>query len=211
MPDGGSVTIAKLVPALLCGLVMVLVTSKARADTRDDVLSAISRCNVIHDNKVWLDCVYGAQQPMRALLGLPPAPEYQQRLVPPAGVVPAPAMIAPPPSPNSARPVSAAPVQAPSRPATVRHGRAGFLGNLFGANPPVAVSPMTSYRFEKSGAFVVELQNGQRWRQADVEAGTANWNRPASSYNVTVTQGAFGSYTLRTADSSRTFRVERAK
>lgn len=193
--------IAKLVPALLCG-VMAAMTGKARADTRDDVLSAISRCNVIHDNRVWLDCVYGAQQPMRALLGLPAAPEYQQRLVPSPGSVPAPAMIAP---------VSAAPDRTVAQPAPVRHGRAGFLGNLFSANPPVAVGHMTSYRFEKSGAFVVELDNGQTWRQADVEAGPANWRKPASSYNVTITQGAFGSYILRTADSPGTFRVERAK
>ena len=194
--------IAKLAPALLCG-VMALVASKARADTRDDVLSAISRCNVIHDNRVWLDCVYGAQQPMRAQLGLPAAPEYQQRLVPPPG---APAMIAPPPVPASAMPARTA-----SQPAPVRRGRAGFLGNLFGANPPLAVGRMTSYRFEKSGAFVVELDNGQRWRQADIEAGSANWRKPASSYQVTITQGAFGSYLLRTADSPGTFRVERAK
>jgi hypothetical protein len=194
-------TIAKLVPALLCGsFVMTAVTGNARADTRDDVLSAISRCNVIHDNRVWMDCVYGAQQPMRALLGLPPAPEYQQRLVPSPGA----AMIAPPP-------VSVLPAPARTASQPVRRGRAGFLGNLFGENPPVAASRMASYRFEKSGAFVVELDNGQKWRQADVEAGTANWNKPASSYRVTVTQGAFGSYSLRTADNSRTFRVERAK
>ena len=199
--------IAKLVPALWCGaLATTVMTSAAWADTRDDVLSAISRCNVIHDNRVWMDCVYGAQQPMRALLGLPPAPEYQQRLVPPAGSVPTPAMIAPPPVP-----VSAAPARTASQLAPVRRGRAGFLGNLFGENPPVADSRMASYRFEKSGAFVVELANGQKWRQADVEAGAANWNKPASSYRVTVTQGAFGSFTLRAAGSSQTFRVERAK
>ena len=199
--------IAKWVPALLCGgLAIAAVTSRARADTRDDVLSAIARCNVIHDNRVWLDCVYGAQQPMRALLGLPPAPEYQQRLVPAPGLAPAPAIAAPrSPVPATAQARTA------SGPVPVRRGRAGFLGNLFGANPPVAVARMTSYRFEKSGAFVVELENGQTWRQADVEAGTANWNRPASSYTVTVTQGAFNSYRLRTADNSRTFRVERAK
>jgi len=194
--------IAKLV---LCGaLATTVVTSKAWADARDDVLSAISRCNVIHDNRVWLDCVYGAQQPMRSLLGLPPAPEYQQRLVPSPGAALVPATIPPPPAS-----VSAAPARTTSQP--VRRGRAGFLGNLFGENPPVADSRMTSYRFESSGAFVVELDNGQKWRQADVEAGTANWNKPASSYRVTVTQGAFGSYSLRTADNSRTFRVERAK
>jgi hypothetical protein len=191
----------------LCGsLAIGAGTSGARADTRDDVLSAIARCNVIHDNRVWLDCVYGAQQPMRAVLGLPPAPEYQQRLVPSPGSVPAPT-IAAPHSPG----LTAAPAHTASGPAPVRRGRAGFLGNLFGANPPVAAARMTSYRFEKSGAFVVELENGQKWRQADVEAGTANWNKPASSYTVTVTQGAFNSYSLRTADSPRTFRVERAK
>ena len=102
----------------LCGaLATTVMTSAALADTRDDVLSAISRCNVIHDNRVWMDCVYGAQQPMRALLGLPPAPEYQQRLVPPAGSVPAPAMIAPPPVPVSSVPVSAAPARTASQPA----------------------------------------------------------------------------------------------
>ena len=178
--------------------------SSAFADTRDDVLAAIARCNVIHDNRVWLDCVYGAQQPMRALLGLPAAPEYQQRLVPPAGTVPLTETSAPPS-------MSASAVPHPSQPAQVRRGRAGFLGNLFGKNPPVAAARMASYRFDKSGAFLVELENGQRWHQADVEAGTANWTKPASSYMVTVTQGAFGSYSLRTADNPHTFRVERLK
>ncbi len=177
---------------------------QVKADTRDDVLSAIGRCGVIHDNRVWLDCVYGAQQPMRALLGLAPAPEYQQRLVPPPQTAPQPASTAVAPMTASAVP-NAAP-----HPTQVRRGRAGFFGNLFGDNPPVAVSRMTSYRFEKNGAFVVELENGQKWRQADVEAGAANWNKPASSYNVTVIQGAFGSYSLRTADSPQSFRVERA-
>ena len=172
----------------------------ARADTRDDVLAGIARCGVIHDNRVWMDCVYGAQQPMRALLGLPPAPEYQQRLVPPAGM-PQPAMVAPPMTASASA----------TRPAPVRRGRAGFFGNLLGENPPVAVARMANYSFEKSGAFVVELDNGQKWRQTDVEAGTANWNRSASSYQVTITQGAFGAYSLRVADSPRVFRVERAK
>lgn len=193
--------ITNWVPVLLCSLA---VTSPALADTRDDVLSGIARCNVIHDNRVWLDCVYGAQQPMRALLGLPAAPEYQQRLVPPPGSVPQ--------APVSAPPVMAsATPQTSARPSPSRRGRAGFFGNLFGENPPVAVSHMTSYRFDRKGAFVVALENGQQWRQTDVEAGTASWTRPASSYEVTITQGAFGNYTLRTADNPRTFRVERIK
>src|ERR1700693_4696607 len=56
----------------------------AEAAPRDDVLYGISRCGGIADDRTWLDCVYGAAQPMRAQLGLPPAPAAQQKLVPPA-------------------------------------------------------------------------------------------------------------------------------
>jgi len=59
------------------------VSQSALADTRDEVWAAMQRCQVIQDDRAWLDCTYGAKQPMRAKLGLPPAPEYQQRLVPP--------------------------------------------------------------------------------------------------------------------------------
>ena len=51
-----------------------LATAPALGDTRDDVLAGVARCGVIHDDRVWLDCVYGAQQPMRARLGLSPCP-----------------------------------------------------------------------------------------------------------------------------------------
>jgi hypothetical protein len=205
--------ISKPVSVLVCGGLVLAgqaITGMALADTRDDVLSGIARCSVIHDNRVWLDCVYGAQQPMRALLGLPPVPEYQQRLVPSTGSMPAPVMAAPPPTASAAPWPQAVPRPAPVS-APVRRGRAGFLGNLFGENPPVADSRMASYRYERSGAFVVELENGQQWRQADGEGGTANWTKPAAAYRVTVVQGAFGSFSLHTDDSSRSFRVERLK
>src|SRR5881397_3138140 len=61
--------------------------TQARADARSDVLAGIQRCGAIHDDRVWLDCVYGANQPMRSQLGLSPAPEFQQRLVPQASTI----------------------------------------------------------------------------------------------------------------------------
>lgn len=175
----------------------------AQADTRDDVLAGIARCGVIHDNRVWMDCVYGAQQPMRALLGLPPAPEFQQRLVPPAGSVAT-------SLPRAAAPRSVASA-APPGPAPVRRGRAGFLGNIFGANAPVAVSRMANVSYEPDGAFVVELENGQRWRQTDAEGNSVRWTKSPRAYQVTVVQGAFGSFMLHVDESSRQFKVERAK
>ncbi len=68
--------------AVLCAI--QLIATAANANARDDVLDGISRCGGIPDDRTWLDCVYGAAQPMRAQLGLPPALASQQKLVPPA-------------------------------------------------------------------------------------------------------------------------------
>ena len=63
------------------------VSSPAWAEpTRDAVMDAAQRCEGIPDNRVWLDCFYGSAQPMRAMLGLTPAPESQTRLVPALGI-----------------------------------------------------------------------------------------------------------------------------
>lgn len=62
----------------------------AQARPRDDALSGAFRCAVIADSRRWLDCYYGAAQPVRAALGMPPALAAQTKLAmsPPAGGVP---------------------------------------------------------------------------------------------------------------------------
>jgi hypothetical protein len=67
---------------------LVLFSPIALADpARDEVMSGAARCAGLTDNRAWLDCFYGSAQPMRALLGLPPAPLTQVKLVPPPGAV----------------------------------------------------------------------------------------------------------------------------
>jgi len=67
---------------------LVLFSSVAVADaTRDEVMSSATRCAGLTDNRMSLDCFYGSAQPMRALLGLPPAAPAQVKLVPPPGAV----------------------------------------------------------------------------------------------------------------------------
>jgi hypothetical protein len=170
----------------------------ARADARGDVLAGIQRCGVIHDDRVWLDCVYGANQPMRAQLGLSPAPEFQQRLVPPAQLATTPpaAFSGPPPAPAASRP---------------SNKRPGFFANLIGDASPAAVSRMASYRYDANGAFIVTLENGQEWRQANVESGKVSWLKRPSAYMVTIVYGSFGSYNLRTDDGPQVYKVERLK
>jgi hypothetical protein len=184
--------IRKTAMLLLYAGVAATAAAPARADTRDDVLGSIQRCGVIRDDRTWLNCVYGAQQPMRAQLGLPAAPDFQQRLVPPPQTA-----VAPPPVRSVARP-------APRR-------RAGFFDTLVGNTPPVTTARMASYSYDKAGAFVVTLENGQEWRQTDVGGGTVSWLKPPSTYLVTITQGAFGSYSLHTDDTPHSYKVERVK
>jgi hypothetical protein len=70
-----------LVPALLA------LAAPAEARPRDDALSGAIHCGVVADSRQWLDCYYGAAQPVRAGLGLAPALAAQIRLAgsPPSG------------------------------------------------------------------------------------------------------------------------------
>jgi hypothetical protein len=59
----------------------------ASAAVRDDVMGGAFRCAATGDARQWLDCYYGAAQPMRANLSLPPASPSQRALAaaPPRG------------------------------------------------------------------------------------------------------------------------------
>ena len=67
-------------------------TAPALAAPRDDALAGISRCAGLGDDRVFLDCIYGAVQPLRAELGLMSANPAQIHLVPPAQAPASPVM-----------------------------------------------------------------------------------------------------------------------
>jgi hypothetical protein len=68
----------------------VLAALPVQARPRDEALSGAFRCAVIADSRAWLDCYYGAVQPVRAALKLPPALAGQIKLAmaPPGGGAP---------------------------------------------------------------------------------------------------------------------------
>jgi hypothetical protein len=163
---------------LLVGLVL-LPQSAVAEPTRDEVMAGAARCAGIADNRTWLDCFYGAAQPMRAILALPPAPLAQTKLVPPPGAAYA-----------GAAASQAAPPQNSS----------GLLGDIFGSSKPIASNmPMVSYKFARNGTFTVVLKNGQTYRQEESDLVFAKWNRPAETYLVTIT-GAADKFILRVRD-----------
>jgi len=71
----------------LCLLfLLAVVPAWAQTRPRDAVMAASYRCSAIGAPRLWLDCFYGAAQPARSGLGLPPAPpsQVQLSLSPPA-------------------------------------------------------------------------------------------------------------------------------
>ena len=175
-----TITILLISAALFC-------QSPAIGQTRDQVMGASARCYGIADDRQWLDCYYGAAQPMRARLGLPAAPASQQNLVPPpaggfAGSAPAPAPLMPPPSTTVQK---AAPQQKP---------RPGFFGRLMAMTEPSQQKPepptrMSAFRFDAAGYFTVQLANGETWRQSQGDIARARWRGKPDSYVVTVLPG----------------------
>lgn len=134
---------------------------------RDRVMASATGCAVTNDRQ-WLDCYYAAAQPMRDQLHLSPAPQ---------------AKIAPPPPP---------PTQPPMFPVAHPVPEAGAMAGRKQMNVR-----MTSYSFAKTGYFTVTLDNGQTWRQIDGDTDFAHWKKPASSYQVRITEGFLRSYNLQ--------------
>ncbi len=69
---------------------LLLAAQPAAARPRDDAIAAAFHCSVIADSHQWLDCYYGAAEPVRTALGLASALAAQVRLAasPPAGGAP---------------------------------------------------------------------------------------------------------------------------
>lgn len=145
----------------------------AQADPiRDQVINGALRCDQITDNHAWLDCFYGSAQPMRASLGLSPAPQ---------------AKLVPVPAPN-------APVR---KLAPAPQARQGFWDTVVGKTGPAADGvAMASYQYGRGNNFTVTLADGQVYQQKSNDTALSHWSAAPASYRVTVTRAPDG-YMLR--------------
>ncbi len=155
-------------------LLPVVCTSPVLAGPREDSLAGVSRCAALPDDRTFLDCVYGAMQPMRASLGLAPALPAQQQLVPP--------------NPSAARGAPPrAQAAAPAQPATTKDN-GGLFNNVFSGGG----LRMASYSFDRRGLFTVTLSDGSVWRQDAGDTNFAHFGGKASEYPVSLYPGDFG-------------------
>ena len=191
--------------AVLAALIMGvgLAPLPVLADAREDVVNGMTRCAALTDDRQWLDCYYGAAQPMRAWLGLPPAPQSQLKLLQQTSQPSAPAMAVPLPATVTRAAVRTGPPPPPKR---------SGIFDVFGGTDVVNNAPIQSYQVTGKG-FTVTLPDGQVWKQTDEDAGKSpvTWNAPASSMRVTITQGAMHTFNLVMGDESLHHKVTRIR
>ncbi len=169
----------------------------ALADAREDVVAGITRCAHLADDRQWLDCYYGAAQPMRAWLGLSPAPQSQLKLL---SEQPKPAML---PATVARAAVRTGPPPMPKR---------SGIFNMFGGSEIVNNAPVKDYELTRDG-FTITLLDGQVWQQTDddAEKRPVNWRQPASSMRVTISQGALNSFNLVVGEENLHHKVRRIR
>jgi hypothetical protein len=152
---------------------------------RDKVLSGAFRCGAAGSERQWLDCYYAAAQPMRATLGLPPAPQAE----------------------TTALPAQTAMATASAAEATGRSF--GFAAPPRFSDVKNVQSRMADYKFDAHGTFTVTLANGQVWQQVAGDTTIAHWNKPPENYAVRISHGFMGSYNFQVKNVPGLFKVLR--
>jgi hypothetical protein len=185
---------------LFCAGLAALAAPAAADPTRDDVITNLQRCAGFTDNRSWLNCYYGAAQPMRAQLGLSPAPDSQVSLVGSAPVPP------PPPMTSTA--------------STSKSGGGWFGGitDIFnsGTNSSsdsdfgTGAMRLAAFSYGKDGLFTATLSDGEVWTQSPYDDLRAHWSGQAANYIVLVSSDMMGSHTLR-VKGDHDYRVMRIK
>jgi hypothetical protein len=214
----------------LVGLFLAVMMSPALARPRDDVMAGAYRCASVASSRQWLDCFYGVAQPVRAELGLPPAPAQQVALAatPPSGGVPQDVELRDAVLAQASRCYTVAadrewlncyyaaaqPLRAslglspaPSRPRPA--GNFGLAPKPVLREPTGTHAQMADYNFDAFGKFTVRLADGQVWRQMTGDSSLAHWEKPAASYTVDVKKGAFGSFNLSVEHVGGVYKVQR--
>ena len=218
----------KLLAAVALGLTAGVLP--AAADSRDLALDRISRCYALTDTRQYLECLYGAVQPLRNDLGLPQAPQASSFA----------SLFARPASPVASPSPAAPMVTAPARPASLQQQQQsdrGTASGLFasvmgikttmvppeqfglrnarsgpGLNVDHITAQMAQYSIDRnSGHFTVTLDNGQVWQQQAGDEHNPTWDKKAATYIATVSYGAMGTFNLTVVGERQPYKVQRVR
>lgn len=195
-------------------LFALLAVTGAKADPRDDALSAMLRCSGIADRAQRLACYDSASARAPGALNTPsPAPVMASAVPPPAPAV----------APRKKRSSgfmdrvfgSGGPKRAPQT--TVAQFGSESIANGGSHAYPIAMdgdridqisARVVSYQFNQ-GYVVVSLDNGQVWQQTADGNPIGRLSRPALAYSAVISRGSAGSYDMKLNEVARTLPVRR--
>jgi hypothetical protein len=171
--------------------------TEEEAKAREDILYSVMACRSMKSDHDWLNCFYGAAQPMRARLGLLPNPNAL----------------------SSSRAEEGSKVSSiglgVGSSQEIERSAAGPAGISSQAGPNAEkreiVSRMTSYTFDRYGIFSVSLENGQLWRQLPGDTSFAHWKGAPGEHVVRISRGFLGSFNLQVDHNLGMFKVLRVK
>ena len=93
-----------------------------------------------------------------------------------------------------------------------RRASGGLFGSILGNSKPVVANlRMASYTVNRAGKFNITLGDGQVWEQLPGDLNEVKWKKPASSYVVSVYEGALGTYNLRVSGDSHSYKARRVR
>jgi hypothetical protein len=206
--------------------------SQQSLNVREEVLLRLTRCASIGDTRQYLDCYYAAAQPLRAELGLAPAPQaasyaplFSLAQVAPRAAAPAAADTRPNLVPQGAYAMASTarpPVQ-PRLAGDAGATRLPFLGSMLGLKATKVLPDQFGLRNAKAnsagvdhiaarvskisinretGDFVVTLDNGQVWKQIMNDDARQRWSKKVIGAVATIAYGAGLTFNLRSSGSA---------
>lgn len=207
------------------------------AAVREDSMLRLTRCSAIGDTRQYLDCYYAAAQPMRAALGLTPAPQAttyaplfslsqvmpaQQR----AGALDNRANLVPQQAyqqaflpPTRARVVGEGPTSLPMIGGLVGISTKKVAESQFGFPNAPAVSNGVDHLASRIASYeqdrqtrrltTITLENGQVWRQVPMDDARARWNKNAH-LTATIAYGAGSTYNMSVGEGI-IYKVDRVR
>jgi hypothetical protein len=200
---------------------------------REDVLLRLTRCAPIGDTRQYLDCYYAAAQPLRAELGLQPAPQAAS-YEPLFSLAQVAARTVPDNRPNLVPQSAYAGGSGQAAPPRLAGDEGAtdlpFLGGLLGIRstrvppdqfglrdakpgPGVNVDHIAA-RITKvdttgyNGRFTVTLDNGQVWRQVANDDARQHWRKDMKGTVATIAYGAGQTFNFSVGENTL-YKVER--
>ncbi|HEX2591911.1 MAG TPA: hypothetical protein VHL34_10480 [Rhizomicrobium sp.] len=198
--------------SITLGLVLLAtLATPAVAGARDDLLQAINKCAGVADNTERLAC-YDALKPQVTAAIAEPPPQQVAEAAPPGGKENGSSWF----GLDNLFSGKAAPQTKPEQFGSDQLPKEQAVKLM---PPAIAAAEeldsisatLTDYATNSTGHYIVFLDNGQTWQQAEADIYMPHLRKKAGDNKVVITRGMMGTYEMKVNDANRVYKVRRIK